>query len=105
MTQEINLLDVETKVRLDDDKAIFRRTQEIDSKFLAGLADQRTESSSAFHRAGDFHHAASIPVVVVEKWLAEGFNIFDPNVKLEDILKRLQKYDMENLIATGKKLY
>jgi len=50
------------------------------------------------------HLAASIPVVVVEQWMAEGFNIFDPNVKLEDIMKRLRLYDMERLIASGKRL-
>ncbi|WP_158010649.1 hypothetical protein [Tardibacter chloracetimidivorans] len=92
-------------MRLDDDRAIFKRSQEIDSGFLSNLSDMKTESSSEFHRTGDFHKVASIPTVVVEKWFAQGFNIYDPNVKLEDIMKRIHKEDMEHFIATGKRLF
>ena len=102
---DIKLHDVETKVRLDDDKAIFKRSQEIDSGFLSGLGYLKQESASSFNKTGDFHKVASIPVVIVERWMAEGFNIYDPNVKLPDILKRLQREDMEQLIASGKRLY
>lgn len=101
----IKLHDVETKVRLDDDKAIFKRSQEIDSRFLSALSDLKHETSSTFQKTGDFHKVASIPVVIVERWMAEGFNIYDPNIKLEDIVKRLQREDMEQLIASGKRLY
>jgi hypothetical protein len=37
--------------------------------------------------------------------MAEGFNIYDQNNKLEDILKRLASLDMEKLITTSKRLY
>jgi hypothetical protein len=40
--------------------------------------------------------------VVIEKWFAEGFNIYDKNVTAKDILKRLQSQDMTGLMATSK---
>lgn len=104
-TNNINLVDTENAVRFDGDNAVFKRTQYIDPNFLANLADLRAETSSEYSKMGDMHLAASIPTVVVEQWMAEGFNIFDPNNKLEDIMKRLRQYDMENLIATNKRLY
>jgi len=101
-TSGIVFHDVHTNLLIDDDTAVFRRSQHIDDAFLSDLADRRVASNSA--PTGDMHLAASIPVVVVEQWMAEGFNIFDPNVKLEDIMKRLRLYDMERLIASGKRL-
>lgn len=101
----IKLVDAETELTLDGDRAIFKRTQEIDDHFLGSIADHRVDTSSDFTPMGDMYLAASIPTVVVEQWMAEGFNIFDPNNKLEDIMKRLQRDDMERLIATDKRLY
>ena len=105
--QTVSLVDVETQLDFDFDQgtAVFKRTQEIDDRFLDGIADHRIDTASDFTPTGDMYLAASIPTVVVEQWLAEGFNIFDPNNKLEDIMKRLQRYDMERLIATSKRLY
>jgi len=102
-TSGIVFHDVNTRVRLEGDRAVFQRTQYIDDAHLAFLADHRAESTNA--PAGDFHLAASIPVVIVEKWMAEGFNIFDKDIGLEAIMKRLRQEDMDRLIATSKSLF
>jgi len=98
----IHLNDAETAIRVEDDRYVFRRTQEI-GNLLDHIADRRAESNHA--PTGDFHYAGSIPTVIVEKWMAEGFNIFDPNVSLEDIFKRIRAEDASRLIGTSKHLF
>jgi hypothetical protein len=98
--QGVEMIDTENALKFEGDKAIFKRTQHIDNKLLSNLSDQRFESSH--ERMGNFHKVASIPTVIVEQWMAEGFNIFDKNVTTKDILKRLQREDMGGLMATSK---
>ena len=106
MSDNLIFNDVNVNFKLDasSDQAIFTKTQEIPDAFLRDLHDQRI-ASSGHERMGDFALAASIPTSVVEQWMTEGFNIYDQNNKLEDIMKRLRKMDMDNLIATNKRLY
>lgn len=99
----VEFFDVNTAVRLDDERAIFKRVQHIDDTLLDRLRDERLASQHA--RTGDMHHVASIPVAVVEKWMAEGFNIYDPNNSIQDIVKRLNSEDMSAFMATAKKLF
>ena len=103
MSDNLNIHDIRTNMRVEGDDALLTKTQYIPPSFLDALADQRHESANA--PMGDFHLAASIPVAVVEKWMAEGFNIYDKNIGLEAIMKRLQREDMERLIGTNKRLY
>jgi hypothetical protein len=98
----IELIDARNRLVIEDDRAVIQRTQDIDDRFLSNLASERVESSNA--PMGDFHHVCSIPTVVIEKWMAEGFNIFDQNVTAQDIIKRLQSQDMTGLMATTKRL-
>lgn len=102
---QFNDLNTNFKVTEDGTAATLTKTQEISSEFLKDLDDRRAETASKTVATGDMHLAASIPVSVVEEWMAQGFNIFDPNIGLEAIMKRLRQYDMEKLIATSKTLY
>jgi len=100
--------DLNTNLRLSassDNQALLTKTQEIPDSFLKDLDERRHETSSALAKTGDMHLAASIPVAIVEQWMTEGFNIFDPNIGLEAIMKRLRQHDMEKLIASSKRLY
>ena len=99
----VDLLDTSNAFRIDGDQAIIKRTQEIDKNFLSNLSDDRFESSNS--RMGEFHKVASIPTVIVEKWMAEGFNIYDKNVNIAEIVRRLQSEDMTGLMATTKRLF
>ena len=47
---------------------------------------------------------ASIPTVIVEKWMKEGFNIFDQNVDGKDIIKRLKAEGLEAFLTTEKSI-
>jgi hypothetical protein len=97
---DIQISDVGNLLRVEDERAIIKRTQDLGEHFLSNLASERAASANA--PMGDFHHVCSIPVVVIEKWMAEGFNIYDPNVTAKDIIKRLQSQDMTGLMATTK---
>lgn len=76
-----------------------RKDQHITSDFLDGLKEDRFASKD---RAREFHKVASIPVVVVEKWLREGFDIYRESAPA--ILKKLRDEDLQAFIATDKRI-
>lgn len=80
------------------DGFLLKSTQEITDDFLTNLRDIRAES----HRpAGDeLHLAASIPTIVVDRWLREGFDVFREPVSAS--LARLRKEDLGAFITTNK---
>lgn len=96
---KVKLRDVQWDINDNVDGLLVRKDQEITSDFLDQLADDRLASKAP---AGDFHKIASIPVVVVEKWLREGFDIYREDAKA--ILKKLRDEDLTAFIATTKKV-
>lgn len=97
----LDLIDVETNLIGNRDGSLgLVKSQEISSNFLADLADDRFNSSHG--RMGEFHKVASIPTFIVEKWMREGFNIYDKNITLKDIVRKLNSDDMKNLMATSR---
>lgn len=84
----------------DDDQLAFKYDQEIPSDFLSSLSDLRT--SSANSREGNFMKACSVPVAVHEKWLREGFNLYEETPAR--IIARLKAEDLSHFIATSKSL-
>lgn len=98
----VEFFDTNNAIRINGDQATIKRVQHIDDSLLDRLRDSRHASRNA--PTGDMHHVASIPVAVVEKWMAEGFNIFDRNNSHADIIKRLQSEDMMDFMATTKRL-
>jgi hypothetical protein len=100
--QGVELIDVEGRYRVEEDRIVRKLTQEIPDSFLRDIADER---HAAQHVAtGNFLKVASIPTAVAEQWLAEGFNIYDQNVGVREILKRLNSQDMQKFIATDKRI-
>lgn len=74
--------------------------QEIDNAHLDRLKDLR--EGSLGRREGEYMHVASIPAVLVDKWLREGFNIFERPAK--EIVARLKKEHLDHFMATKKSL-
>lgn len=99
MTKTI-LADVQWDMGSNLDGLLVRKDQEITPEFLKALEDDRQHSSS--NRAGDYHKLASIPVVVVEKWLREGFDIYREDAK--SIMKKLRDENLTAFIATTKRI-
>lgn len=103
IAQGVELIDANTRLRFEKDHAVRRITQEVPDSFLQRLRQKRDASEN--RPAGDMHHVASIPVAIVEKWMAEGFNIFDKNVKVSEIVKRLHSEDMTAFMVTSKRIH
>lgn len=82
------------------DGLFVKKDQHISDEFLARNRDARFESSH--NRAREYHHMASIPVVVVEKWLKEGFDIYKEPAKA--IIKRLRQENLEYFLTSNKSI-
>jgi hypothetical protein len=95
--------DVDWNIGEDVGGLLIRKDQEITSDFLDDLKDRRFASSQVRER--EYMHVASIPVVVVEKWINEGFNILsDKNITHADIVARLKREHLDGFLATNKRV-
>jgi hypothetical protein len=81
------------------DGLFMKKDQYISDDFLTRNKDARFESKA---RAGEYHHFASIPVVVVEKWLKEGFDVYKEPAKA--IIKRLKQENLEAFLTSNKSI-
>lgn len=97
MNKSIVLEDFDWKIGEHVDGLFVKKGQHISDDFLTRNRDLRFDSKK---RAGDFHHLASIPVVVVEKWLKEGFDIYREPAKA--IVKRLKQENLEAFLTSNK---
>lgn len=98
----IKLDSVVNEFEYNADGLVLKKTQEIPQSLLDSIKEQRDQSSSKTE--GEFMKVASIPAVIAEKWMREGFNILDPNVNGKEILKRLRAENLEAFIATEKSI-
>jgi hypothetical protein len=97
MTQ---LIDINRSVQSNEDGHIIERVQQIPQEFLDGLKAKRDVSKE--RREREFMHCASIPVVVVEKWLAEGYNVYTEPVSKS--MARLKNENLDYFLATAKQV-
>ncbi len=74
--------------------------QEIPDHILDDLNLSRTDSGNK--REGEMMKVASIPVVVVDKWMREGFDVFKASAK--EIVAKLKAEDMGYFMATNKNI-
>ena len=77
-------------------------SQQISQGFLDDLKDKRNQSTNQLE--GDFQHVASIPVIFVEKWKKEGFDIMDGSVPFKEIIKKLKEENLDGFMATEKSI-
>lgn len=84
----------------ESDALVRKHTQNITQAFLDDLKDARNESTSK--PMGEFHKVASIPTVVAEKWLREGFDLWEATG--EQIVRKLKAEDMGAFMATEKRV-
>ena len=101
---DTNLLGVNTAYIEEDADSITRKhSQHIPQWHLDNLKEQRNRSTE--QREGEFMRVASIPVVVIEKWMREGFDVLsDRNITGKDILKRLKSENLDAFITTDKSI-
>jgi hypothetical protein len=91
-------LEVDRQLRVKE--AVVEATQEVPDDFLRNLQDIRDHQAQKF--APDDVHVASLPGALVDHWYRQGFNIWDPNIKPQDIINRLMREDLGKFITTTK---
>lgn len=79
---------------------VIEKFQEIPQSFIDGLRAEKANSKSV--REGEMMRVASIPVVVVDKWLAEGFDF--QNATAKQILAKLRLENLDYFITTEKQV-
>lgn len=90
-----NVLDGNTEGEL-----IFTRSQELPQEWLDDIKAARDASTTG--PIGDFMYVGSIPGVVVEQWLAEGFDVMD--APFSEIIRKLKQDGLDGLIGTNRSL-
>ena len=93
------LHDVEWDIGENTDGLFVKKEQFIPDEFLKSNLDARFESKE---RAREYHRFASIPVVVVEQWLKQGFDVYKESPKA--IVARLKKENLEAFLTSNKSL-
>ena len=79
---------------------VIEKYQEIPRSFIDGLRAEKANSKSV--REGEMQRVASIPVVVVDKWIAEGFDF--QNATAKQILAKLRMENLDAFITTEKQV-
>lgn len=79
---------------------VIQKAQEIPQDYIDSLKDHRFESKN--RPSGEYHRAASIPVVIVEKWLKEGYDVYNEPVR--KTLAKLKAEGLDYFITTDKQL-
>tara|TARA_Y100000996_G_C22100312_1_gene469553 strand:- start:182 stop:493 length:312 start_codon:yes stop_codon:yes gene_type:complete len=98
--QDINLVGTKADFGEHADGLFIKKSQDISTNFLDRLKEQR--NASLDQREGEFMKVASIPVVIVEKWQKEGFDILDPNTNPKEVIRRLKEENLDAFITTDK---
>ena len=100
MTDKVDLVGIDTQYDCDVGGVFRKHTQAISDDFLTSLKEQRNASKD--QREGEFMRVASIPVVVVEKWMREGFDILSGKHTAAEIVKRLKQENLDAFLTTEK---
>ena len=79
---------------------VIERYQEIPQSFIDNLRAEKAASTSV--REGETMRVASIPVVVVEKWMREGFDF--TNATAKQIVAKLRQENLDYFITTDKQV-
>ena len=80
--------------------AAIKHSQEIDPALLDYIKDVKHAQHN--RREGEFMLAASIPVVIHEKWLREGYDC--TREPIQKTLQRLRAQGLDGFIATDKRI-
>lgn len=96
------ILDIKNDFGVDADGLFNKDSQDIDHDFLGSLRAEREDSVRS--KIGEHMRVASVPVIIVERWLREGFSIYDKNVTPQAILRRLRTEGLDQFITTNRKV-
>lgn len=99
--ETLALMEAQTAYAEDSDNLIIKQAQDIPDWFMQDLADERQASTN--QRAGEFHHCAAIPeVIVLELKQRYGFDVLKEPVA--ESMKMLRRLHLDLFIATRKNI-
>jgi hypothetical protein len=96
----MKILDSSTQFDQFADNLVIKRQQEIPQWFIDQLREIKGESKSK--REGNFMLVASVPTIIHEQWLKEGFDMTSEPYR--ETLKRLRALHLDDFIATNKSI-
>lgn len=79
---------------------IIDQRQEVPDDFLSDLKKQKIDSDHV--REKEFMHVASIPVLIHEKWVKEGFDCTKEPIR--ETVKRLHAQGLDAFLVTNKRI-
>lgn len=94
------MFDVAHDFKDNVDGLLIKKHQHIPDDFLTRLKHEKIASSGV--REKEYMKVASIPVAVVETWLAQGYDIHKMTAK--QILNKLRSEDLDAFITTTKSI-
>ena len=100
MDKKTMLHGVDTSYEADVQGVFNKHSQHIQQSFLDNIKAQRNASKD--NREGEFMSVATIPTIVVEKWMREGFNIMTGEHSAAEIVKRLKAENLDAFLTTEK---
>lgn len=93
-----NLIGSNATVSANTDGHIIHSVQAIPQAFIDNLKTERFESMNV--REKDYQMVASVPQVLVDKWIRDGFDFWnEPNRK---IVAKLKAEGLDYFVTTGK---
>lgn len=97
----INIIDPRTDFNVACDKLQVVHSQEIPIEAVREWRRKNTESMT--RRCQEVEHVAAIPVLFAHEWMRrDGFDVYDKNVSLRDIIAKIKKEDCHAFLTSGK---
>lgn len=96
----MKILDVDARLTDSVGQLAIHRVQEVPQWFIDQLRDLKHRKHN--EREGEFMLVASVPVIVHEEWLRDGFDMTREPYKAT--LKRLRSLSLDAFIATDKRI-
>jgi hypothetical protein len=96
------LSDLTTTLKADGGKLVVKRTQDTTPYLEANRAELNEAPTWRPYASGrkdkSLRKVASIPLIVVEQWMREGVNIFDPSPEMQKkIAQKLNSNEFRHL--------
>lgn len=93
-----NLIDTRARIVDDVGELFIDRTQAIPDEYLDALKEQQREFQ---WNLDGFTKVASVPTVIADKWMAEGFNIY--TAPAQEIIRRLRMEELDLFVTMGNR--
>lgn len=94
-----NLIDSGVSFDENTDGLVIQTFQQIPKEFTDALKQERFDNSQTRVK-GEYHRVASIPTVVIDKWMREGFDFWKASAK--EIVAKLKNEHLDDFLTSDK---